>query len=145
MIFVDFRRIFRENLTFIKIWQEWRALYMKIMYTEDNISLKSTQIEKCFRQNLQTKSRHIICSVTFSRIYRLWDNVEKYGRARQATYESIIQQIRFACCVTEFTHTHRMCNAYCFSTATTVTRTRFSVTFIRTLPVLSLKLKRAIR
>jgi len=29
---------------------------------------------------------HIYCSVTFSRkSYRLWDNVEKYGRARQAT------------------------------------------------------------
>ena len=36
------------------------------------------------------------------------------------------------------THIHTICNTYCFSTATLVmvTRTRFSVMFIRTLPVL---------
>jgi hypothetical protein len=33
-----------------------------------------------------------------------------------------------------YRHTLRICNTYCFSTATMVTRTRFSVTFIRTVP-----------
>jgi len=42
------------------------------------------------------------------------------------------------CCITKatHTHTHTICNAYCFSTATTVARTRLNVTFIRTLRVL---------
>ena len=33
---------------------------------------------------------HILCSVTFfSKIYRLWDNVEKYCRAGQATDDNM--------------------------------------------------------
>ena len=33
---------------------------------------------------------HIVCSVTFSlKSYRLWDNVEKYGRAGQATDDNM--------------------------------------------------------
>ena len=34
-------------------------------------------------------------------------------------------------------HTLKMCNNYCFSTPTTVTRRRLNITFIPTLPVLS--------
>jgi len=38
-------------------------------------------------ENIKT---HILCSVTFSRIsWRLWDNVEKYGRASQSTDDNI--------------------------------------------------------
>jgi hypothetical protein len=36
-----------------------------------------------------------------------------------------------------YRHTLRIYNTYCFSTATMVTRTRLTVTFVRTLPVLS--------
>jgi hypothetical protein len=50
---------------------------------------------------------YILCSITFSRkSCRLWDNVEKYGRARQATDDNIIQRMRFACCITKATNTH---------------------------------------
>jgi hypothetical protein len=70
---------------------------------------------------------HILCSVTCSRkAFRLWDNVEKYGRSRQATDDNTIRRMRFACCITKAT-THRMCNTYCFSTTKMVTRTRLSV------------------
>jgi hypothetical protein len=54
--------------------------------------------------------------------------VEKYDTARQATYDNIIQRMRFACWITKATDTLRMCNTYCFSTATTVTRTLLNVT-----------------
>jgi hypothetical protein len=47
-----------------------------------------------------------------------------------------IWRMRIAFWITEATHTLRICNTYCFSTATTVARTRLNVTFIRTLPVL---------
>jgi hypothetical protein len=41
-------------------------------------------------------------SITFSRkSYRLWDNVEKYGTARQATDDNIIRRMRFACLITK--------------------------------------------
>jgi hypothetical protein len=54
----------------------------------------------------------------------------------------IIRRMRFACWITKATDKHalRICNAYCFSTATVVTRTRFNVTFVRT-PHILLKIK----
>jgi hypothetical protein len=50
---------------------------------------------------------HILCSITFSRkSWRLWDNVEKYGTARQVTDNNIIRRMRFACWVTKATDTN---------------------------------------
>jgi hypothetical protein len=79
---------------------------------------------------------HILCSVTsFRKSFRLRDYVGKYGRAEQATDDKIIRRMRFACCINKDTDTH---SEYVirFSTATVVTRTLFSVTITRTLPVL---------
>jgi hypothetical protein len=77
---------------------------------------------------------HILCSIAlFRKSCRLWDNVKKYGRARQATDDNIIRRMRFACWITKATDT--ICNTYCFSTAIIVTRTHLNVTFIRILPV----------
>jgi hypothetical protein len=36
----------------------------------------------------------------------LLDNVEKYGTSRQATVDSIIRRMRFACCFTKAIDTH---------------------------------------
>jgi hypothetical protein len=51
---------------------------------------------------------HILCSITFffRKSWLLWDNVEKYGTARQATDDNIIWRMRFACCITKATDTH---------------------------------------
>jgi hypothetical protein len=50
---------------------------------------------------------HILCSVTFfQNPCRLWYNVEKFGRARQATDDNIIWRMRFAYWVTKSTDTH---------------------------------------
>jgi hypothetical protein len=55
--------------------------------------------------------------------------VENYGSARQATDENIIWRMRFACWITKkYKHTIRICNTYCFSTATMQTRTSLHVT-----------------
>jgi hypothetical protein len=40
----------------------------------------------------------------------------------------MLSRMRFACWVRLHTHTHRICNNYCFSTATVVWRTRLSIT-----------------
>jgi hypothetical protein len=64
----------------------------------------------CFRQKLQRQSKRTHCTQYFffpRKSCSLWDHVEKYGTAR---------------------HTLTICNTYCFSTATMVTRTRLSVT-----------------
>jgi hypothetical protein len=84
---------------------------------------------------------HILCSITFFRkSCRLWDNVEKYGTARQATDENIIRRMLFVCRINKARiQILIMFNTYCFSTATIVTRKPVNVTFIRTLPVLLYK------
>jgi hypothetical protein len=51
---------------------------------------------------------YILCSKIFfsGKLCCLWDNVEKYGRARQATDDNIIRRMRFACWITKATDTH---------------------------------------
>ena len=53
---------------------------------------------------------HIMCSGFFFKSCRLWDKVKKYGRSIQATDDSIIWHLHFACWVTKATdtHTHNM-------------------------------------
>jgi hypothetical protein len=63
--------------------------------------------------------------------------MQKYGKVGQATYDNIIRRMRFACWITKDTDTHSE-YAILLSTATMVMRTRLTVTFIRTLPVLFL-------
>jgi hypothetical protein len=49
---------------------------------------------------------HILRSAAFSRkSFRLWDNVEKYGGAREAADDST-RRMRFACWINKATHTH---------------------------------------
>ena len=42
----------------------------------------------------------------FRQTCRLWDNVEKYSKAGLATVDNTIQNIRFACWISEATRTH---------------------------------------
>ena len=47
---------------------------------------------------VQKVKTNILYSETFSRtLCRLQDNVEKYSRANQVTYDNITQRMRFAC------------------------------------------------
>ena len=88
---------------------------------------------------------HILCSVFFVLFRKSCSLSCEKNRARHATDDNMTH----AHCMLDtkgykhthtHTHTHtlRMCNNLCFSTATVVARTRPSVTFIRTLPVLLL-------
>jgi hypothetical protein len=71
---------------------------------------------------------HILCSTTvFWKPYRLWDNVEKYFRPGQATYHKTVHGC-WMLGTQGYKHTIRICNTYCFSTATTVARTHLIVT-----------------
>jgi len=58
---------------------------------------------------------------------RLRGNVEKYGTAGQVTHDHAILYMTFACWIPKATQTLRICNTYCFSTSTMVTRTRLCV------------------
>jgi hypothetical protein len=60
--------------------------------------------------------------------------LEKYCRAGQQ--QMTIWCMRIACWTTKATHTLRTCSTYCFSIATTVTRTRLTVNYVLYLPCL---------
>jgi len=84
----------------------------------------------CFRQKLYRKSKHILCSVTFFflKSCRLWDNVEKYCRAGQATDGNMAH----AHCMLDtwgYKHTLTICNTHYFSTTTIVSKKRHIVVF----------------
>jgi hypothetical protein len=50
---------------------------------------------------------HILYSIKFFRkSCLLWDNVEKYGRGRQATDDNITRRMRFACWINKSADTH---------------------------------------
>jgi hypothetical protein len=56
---------------------------------------------------IESQNTHFIFGNFFSgKSYRLRDNVEKYGRTRQATDDNIARCVPFACCITKATDTH---------------------------------------
>jgi hypothetical protein len=72
--------------------------------------------------------KHILYSKTFLWVScHLWDNVEKYCRAGQATDDNMAH----AHCMQDtkvYKYTLRICNIYCFSTATMVARMHPNIT-----------------
>jgi hypothetical protein len=85
-------------------------------------------VENFFRHKLLKKfTTHILCSVTFffRKSCRLWYNLEKYGSARQATYDNIMRRMETNA---KLSLTLRICNTNCFCTANMVARTRINVT-----------------
>jgi hypothetical protein len=63
----------------------------------------------------------------FWKSHRLWDNVEKWGKARGVRNDVTIWRMRVTCCTSKATcthaqtHTHiQVCHIYCFSTATMI-------------------------
>jgi len=53
----------------------------------------------------------------------MWKNIVERGRPRMT-----IWRMRIVCWIPKATNTHRLCNIYCFSSATMVERTRLNVT-----------------
>ena len=67
-----------------------------ILLTMRNVSDKSCT---------QNQNTHFMFN-NFSQNRAVWDNVEKYGTAGQATDDNIIRRMRFACWITKATDTH---------------------------------------
>jgi hypothetical protein len=94
------------------------------VYIYDNISVTSSEM---FQTKVVVKMKaHILCSVTSvpNDVPFFEMSVEEYGRAGQATDDSTAP----AQCVLERLETPRICNTFCFCTATVVRRTRVSIT-----------------
>ena len=59
------------------------------------------------------QKKHILCSVIFFfswKLYCLWDNMETYGEARQATDDSFIWHKHIACLTVKDTDMFKKCN-----------------------------------
>ena len=80
--------------------------------------------DKNCRENQNT--RFMFKGFFFWQSCRLWDKVEKYCRAGQAT-EDNMAQMHCMLYTQGYKNTLRICNIYCFSTATIAARTRFNV------------------
>jgi hypothetical protein len=68
-----------------------------ILLTMRNVS------DKCCRENQNT---HFMLKNFLQQLYHLWDNVEKYCKARQATDDNIMQHLRIVCWLNEATELH---------------------------------------
>ena len=97
------------------------------------LRMRNVWEESC-RENKNT--HFVFFFVCVWKLCCLWDNVEKYGKARQATDDNLIQCMHFACWLAKATYTLKMCNNYCSSTATVVLWTCLNVMFICTWRVL---------
>jgi len=98
-------------LFFIKC--RWIFLRMR------NISDKS-----CMQNN---NTFHISKHFFFDKSCRLWDNVKKYCRDRQAA-DSNTAHAHYMLDTLRHIHKLRICNTHCCSTATVVARTRINIT-----------------
>ena len=86
------------------------------MYIYDHISLSFPRNKKYFKGSRENPNTHFTFSNFFFRkSCRLWDNVEKYSIAGQATHKNMAHPY--------------LCNTHYFSTTTIVPRKRLSVTF----------------
>ena len=85
------------------------------------------RIAKQIRINNKTKNNFELRTFPSWTLCHLWDNVEKYGRSRQAIDGNIIMRMLISCWISEATDTLRICNYYCFPTTRVVTRTRGNI------------------
>ena len=86
------------------------------------------QNNKCSRQNFRENhnTHFMFNNYFFFKSYRLWDKKEKYCRAGQATDENMAHA-HFMLNIWSTKRTLRICDTYCFSTATIVEQTFLSV------------------
>jgi hypothetical protein len=80
--------------------------------------------DKSYRAHQNT---HFTFNNFFFKSCCLWDNVEKYCRAGQATDDNMVY-VPYMLDTKGYKHTHRICNTYCFSTATVVAQMCLYVT-----------------
>jgi len=78
---------------------------------------------------------NILCPITlFRRSCRLWDNVEKYCTAGQATDDNVIGRMPVECWIPTATNTHSEYVTFSFYTATMANDSASILTSLPTLP-----------
>ena len=134
---ISYLRIFRNSVEiFIKIWQEWQALYTKNQFTLLILSrsvfprMKNIPGKSCRQITHFNLPNNFFenCTVYETR----WKNIAEPNRLQMT-----IRCMHIACWIPKATNTHpEYVIAHCFSTATMASRTRPKRYVIRTLPEL---------
>jgi hypothetical protein len=84
-----FSKICRDNSSFINIGQEWRVLCMKAsIHLWSYLAQFFLECELFQSKVVEKIKTHIMVNIFFKSC-RLWDNVEKYFRAGQATDDNM--------------------------------------------------------
>jgi hypothetical protein len=76
------------------------------IYIYDHISLKLSWNEKYQIKICWEYQTSFLLNILFCKLCRYWDNVEKYGTARQTTDDNIVRCMRVACWILENTDKH---------------------------------------
>jgi hypothetical protein len=85
--------------TFVHLWQYLAEFFLEWEVFQTNVVEKIKNTHHMF-------NTHYMFKKVSRKSCRLWDNVEKYGSARQAADNSIIGRMRFACWIIKTTDTH---------------------------------------
>jgi hypothetical protein len=105
--------IFRKSVENIQVswksWCEWLLLYMNTyIHLWQYVAELFWEWEMLQTSVVEKIIPHFLCLVVFfsPKSCRLWDNVEKYGTARQTKDFKIIWRMPVACWITKATDTH---------------------------------------
>jgi hypothetical protein len=114
LIVEDFSKIYRENSSFIKIWQEKWVLYLKT-YIYDHILLSSSQNEKFLDKMYRESQTHFMFSNFFFKYHTIYTimlkNIVELDRSQMT-----IWWVGTVCWLPMATNSHSeyICNTYCF-------------------------------
>ena len=116
-----------ENLSFIKVWQEKRVLYMKMnIHFWSCLTQFLLQWEMFQTIFVEKMGAHILCAVSFFRkSYHLRDNVEKIKEMERPQCGACTFHVGY---LRLQANTFRICNTYCFSAARMASRMCLYVT-----------------
>jgi len=108
LMFNYYLKICWENSSLIKIRQDWLVLYTKTNAHFWQYLTHFVEWEMFHTTVVEKIKTHVLWSVTFFvfNLCSLWDNVEKYCKARQATDDNIICCMCIASCVSKAADTH---------------------------------------
>ena len=118
-----FSKLCQENSSFIKIWQEWRALYVKKYVHLRWYAAKFFLVWEILQPNVVQKIKilYILCSITFFYKSCRASDKGKIGYSQEVTDDNIIRRMRSACWKTKATAILKMCNTYFWAWSNPVT------------------------
>jgi hypothetical protein len=101
-----FKNLPRQFKFYLKIWQEKLILYIESsLHLWWFLSQFFLEWKICQTKVVENFKTHILCStIILRKMYRLWDNVEKYGRTGRAKMK--IWRMHIACWIPKDTNTH---------------------------------------